>query len=116
MTKKGQFLSQLNEAFAKSDIDFIIEKTTDDIEWTVVGDFSLKGKEAFTKAMNKMASDEPYSIEIKNIITHGDSAAVDGEMRSPDGKRYAFCDVYKFRGFKNPKVKKMTSYVLEIDR
>lgn len=116
MTKKGQFLRKLNEAFAKSDIDFIIEKVTDDIEWTVVGDFSLNGKEAFIKTMRKMASDEPYSIEIKNIITHGDSAAVDGEMRSPDGKLYAFCDVYKFRGFKNPKVKKMTSYVLEIDR
>lgn len=63
-----------------------------------------------------MASDEPYSIEIKNIITHGDSAAVDGEMKSPDGKRYAFCDVYKFSGFKDPKIKRMTSYVLPLEK
>lgn len=63
--------------------------------------------------MKKMASEEPYSIEIKNIITHGDSASVDGVMESPDGKLYAFCDVYKFSGFKNTKIKKMTSYVIE---
>lgn len=38
-------------------------------------------------------------------------------MRTPDGDEtaYAFCDVYTFRGFKNPKVQEMTSYVIEIE-
>ncbi|MDX1642668.1 MAG: nuclear transport factor 2 family protein [Balneolaceae bacterium] len=114
MTKKVQFLKKVNEAFAKSNIDFIVEHITEDIEWTVIGDFSVKGKKDFTDAMKKMASEQAFQLEIKNIITHGNSAAVDGVMKSPDGKEYAFCDVYKFSGFKNPKIKKMTSYVLEL--
>lgn len=115
MTKKGKFLEKINEAFAKNDINFILENVTEDIEWTAVGDFSIKGKEEFVEAMEKMASEEPFKLSIKNVITHGDSAAVDGVMHSPDGNRYAFCDIYKLRGFKKPKIKKMTSYVVELD-
>lgn len=116
MTKKGKFLQKINEAFAKSEIDFIVENVTDDIKWTAIGDFTVKGKEAFIESLEKMKSNEPFQLEIKNIITHGDSAAVDGEMKSPDGKRFAFCDVYKLSGFKNPKIKKMTSYVVELEK
>ena len=114
MTEKGKFLRQLNEAFANSDIDFIIQNVTDDIKWTVQGDFSLQGKEDFTKALEEMAAPEPFELEIENIITHGRSASVDGIMRSGDGKTYAFCDIYQFNGFKNAKVKEMTSYVIEL--
>lgn len=116
MTKKEKLLQKINEAFAKSEIDYILENVTDDIEWTAMGDFSVKGKQQFIEAMKKMASDEPFKLDIKNIITHGDSAAVDGVMESPDGKRFAFCDVYKLSGFKNPKIKKMTSYVVELEK
>lgn len=114
MTKKEKFLQKINEAFARSDIDFIIDNVAEDIEWTAVGDFTVKGKEEFIEALKEMVNNEPFELEIKNIITHGDSAAVDGEMKSPDGKRYAFCDVYKFSGFKNPKIKKMTTYVIHL--
>lgn len=114
MTTKEKLLQKINEAFSNNEIDFIVENVTDDIEWTAVGDFTVKGKEQFVDAMKKMASDVPFKLEIKNIITHGDSAAADGVMQSPDGKRYAFCDLYKFSGFKNPKIKKMTSYVIDL--
>lgn len=114
MTQKGKFLKKFNEAFAKSDISFILENVTDNISWTAIGDFSVKGKEEFAKALEKMKSEEAYQINIKNIITHGDSAAVDGTMKMPNSdKTYAFCDIYKFSGFKNPKVKELTSYVIE---
>lgn len=114
MTKKEKLLQKVNEAFAKSDIDFILKNVTEDIEWAAVGDFIIKGKKSFKKALEKMASDEPFQLTINHIITHGYSAAVDGLMKSSDGKRYAFCDVYEFSGLKNPKIKKMTSYVIEL--
>ncbi len=116
MTKKEKLLQQVNEAFAKSNIDFILQNVTDDIEWTAVGDFSIQGEEEFVEALKKMANEEPFKLSIKNIITHGDSAAVDGVMQSAGGNRYAFCDIYKFRGFKNAKIKKITSYVVELDK
>ena len=83
MTKKEKLLQKINEAFANSEIDFIIENVTDDIKWTVVGDFTVEGKEPFKKALEEMANDEPFQLEIKNIITHGYSAAVNGSMKSP---------------------------------
>ncbi|MEX0610028.1 MAG: nuclear transport factor 2 family protein [Balneolaceae bacterium] len=114
MTEKAKFLKKINDAFAKSDIEFILQNVTDDIRWTVHGDFSLQGKDDFTKAMEKMASDEPYELNIENIITHGKSAAVNGIMKMPgNDKTYAFCDIYHFNGFKNPKIKEMITYVLE---
>ncbi len=113
MTKKGKFLQKMNEAFAKSDTEYILQNVTDDIKWTVIGDQQIQGKDEFARALKEMEAEEPFEIDIHNIITHGDSAAVDGIMKSANGKSYSFCDVYKFRGFKNPKIKEMTSYVIE---
>ncbi|MEX0771938.1 MAG: nuclear transport factor 2 family protein [Balneolales bacterium] len=115
MTEKGKFIQKFNEAFAKSDTEYLSNNVTDDVHWTMHGDFAVRGKKAFIEALNQMEADEPFELTIKNIITHGNTAAVDGTMKTPSGnKTYAFCDVYKFNGFKNPKIKEMTSYVLEV--
>ena len=114
MTKKETFLQQINEAFARSDTDYIAANVTDDVKWTVQGDFSIQGKKEFVEALKEMESEDPFELNISNIITHGDSAAVDGTMKSADGKTYAFCDVYKFQGFNPPQIKAMTSYVVDI--
>ncbi len=114
MTEKGKLLKKINEAFAKSDIEFILEHVTDSIKWTAVGDFIVEGKEAFSTALKQMEANEPYEINIHKIITHGNDAAVNGTMTSKDGQEYAFCDVYKFSGFKETKISEMTSYVVEI--
>ncbi|MEX2513988.1 MAG: hypothetical protein WD398_13870 [Cyclobacteriaceae bacterium] len=44
-TKKIEFLKKLNEAFARSDVDEILEAVTDNIQWTIVGDKIIHGKE-----------------------------------------------------------------------
>lgn len=119
MTKKGQFLQQLQQAFANGNTDFIAEHVTDDIQWMIVGDRTINGKEAFVAALKEMEADAPMELTVDHIITHGRTAAVDGVMKMSDGGdgggAYAFCDVYRFSGFKNPKVKEMTSYVIEIE-
>jgi ketosteroid isomerase-like protein len=116
MKKTGSqiLLEKFNEAFANSDTGFLIENVTDSICWTVAGEKTVEGKEAFAAALKEMVQDEPMELSIHNIITHGKSAAVNGEMKSADGKRYGFCDVYKFSGFKNPKIREMTSYAVEL--
>lgn len=115
-TAHQTLLETFNKAFANSDTEFILRNVTDDIRWTVVGDQTVEGKEAFLAALKEMEMDEPMKLTIHNIITHGKSAAVNGEMETSDGKRYAFCDVYRFSGFKNAKIKEMTSYALEVDK
>ena len=113
-TKNQELLEQFNKAFAGGEINFIFEHVSDTIKWTAVGDFTVEGKEEFRQALESMTGDEPYDLKIDNIITHGKEAAVNGVMTSKDGKQYAFCDVYKFSGFKDPKISEMTSYVVEV--
>lgn len=113
-TKNQELLEKINKAFARNDSDFIVEHATDNIRWTIIGDRTVEGKEEFAKALKEMEADEPMELTIHHIITHGKSAAVNGEMKSAEGKTYAFCDVYKFSGFKNPKISEMTSYAIEV--
>ena len=114
MTKKAKFLQKFNEAFANNDTETIVKNITEDICWNIIGDRKVQGKEAFTETLKAMVRDEPLMMNISNIITHGASAAVNGTMKSADHKIYAFCDVYKFKGFKNPSIKEITSYVVEL--
>lgn len=113
-TKNQELLEEFNKAFARNDTEFMINHVSDKIKWTAVGDFSVEGKEAFIKALKSMEAEEPWEMEIDKIITHGKDAAVNGIMKSKDGKQYAFCDVYKVSGFKDLKISEMTSYVVEM--
>lgn len=114
MTEKAKFLHKFNEAFAKSDTKFIIDSVTDDIEWTIYGDKKIIGKEVFSKVIETMASDAKVILEVDKIITHGDMAAVNGIITMPDKKQYAYSDIYKLSGFKNPKVKQLQSYIISL--
>lgn len=118
MTTKGKFLEKFNEAYANKDKAYIFQNITDDIIWDMVGDRIIHGKEEFIKHWEVMETASTYALEIKNIITHGTMGVVDGNMKmtDPSGKArtFAFCDVYKFSGFKNPKIKEMASYVIEV--
>lgn len=113
-TKNQELLEKFNKAFAQNDTNFILRQVSENIKWTAIGDFSIEGKDAFQKTLESMTGDEPYELEVHKIITHGKDGAVNGIMRSKDGKEYAFCDVYKFSGFKDPKISEMTSYVVEL--
>lgn len=117
MTEKGKFLKKFNEAFAKGDTQFIAESVTQDIQWTMFGDKTINGLEAFKKEIESMVQSEA-GLELDKIITHGNTAAVNGIIKSKDKSgnpaAYAFCDVYTLSGFKNPKIKEMKSYVTKI--
>ena len=107
-------LQKFNEAFANNDTSFILENVTDNIRWNVIGGETVKGKMEFKKALESMRQESPLKLKIHKIITHGRSAAVNGEMGTEDGKTFAFCDIYQFNGFRNPKISELTSYSIEV--
>jgi len=111
---KEIFLNKINEAFAESDIQTILDSVTDDIRWTIIGNKTINGKKAFTEALHEMKSENRMELWISNIITHGDMAAVNGTIKSPNEEWFGFCDVYELQGYRNPKIKEMTSYVVEL--
>ncbi|TVP98162.1 MAG: nuclear transport factor 2 family protein [Balneolaceae bacterium] len=113
-TSNQIFLEKLNHAFACNDTEYISEQVTDDIRWEIVGDQTVSGKAAFVELLKAMEQPEPLELEIHNIITHGISASVNGIMTTSDGTSYGFCDIIRFNRLKNPKIREMTSYSIEI--
>lgn len=108
-------MQKFNEAFAKSDSGFILDNITEDVKWTIIGDKTVEGKEAFAEALKEMEMDTHMELKIDQIITHGKHASANGELKMPgETTVWAFCDVYTFSGFKNPRIKEMTSYIVEV--
>ena len=107
---KQTFIKEFNIAFAESDIDTITERVTDDIVWDVVGAYIIRGKTDFVSALHKMNSADVAELIIESIITHGAEASASGEIVMKNGERYAFCDVYEFKGAKGTHIKSMKSF------
>lgn len=111
---KMDSIKEFNIAFAKGIVAFLKENVTDDVVWDIVGDKKIIGKEAFLEELEKMKSYRAAELIIDQILSHGKEGAANGIMKMEDGKNYAFADFYKFENTKSKKVKRMTSYVLEI--
>jgi len=118
MTDKGKFLRKFNLAFARKDMDFVQKNITEDIIWVIAGDKIVKGKENFIEQVTSMHEGKGFELTIDNVITHGSTAAVDGIMRKTieegENLSWAFCDIYSMSGFRNPKINKITSYVIKV--
>lgn len=116
MTTQQEFLQKFNEAFVQNDINHIIDSTTDDIIWTMVGDKTIRGKEDLAASMNEMKDSSGLEIRIDSMIIDGDEAAVDGTMSMEDKegnrKTYGFCDLYRFTTGEDLKIRELRSYII----
>lgn len=111
---KKNVLKELNVAFAKHEIEFILDWVTDDVVWEIVGDQLIHGKDDVEKVLLEMKDYEVQRLSIHNIITHGNTASLNGTLLLSDQQKIDFCDVYNFRGFgKKAKIKSITSYVIK---
>ncbi len=111
-------LDAINDAFTRGDVAFFADKLTDDVQWWMVGEGApIVGREAVLAAMEEGATGALPEIQVTSMITHGEEAAIHGTMTLADGdgtvRTYAFCDIYRFRGFKEPKIRELTSFVIE---
>ena len=103
MATKKDIVNKVNAAFAQNKLEDFFVHCADDIVFTMVGDRTIKGKEAIRLWMKSMGS-EPPSINVQNVISEGDFATAVGDMtmKEKDGTTgsYAFSDHYRFRGDK----------------
>ena len=111
---KMEFLKEFNIAFAKGNIKYITESVADEIDWNIIGDRKIEGKENFRKELEKMKSEKATELIIDQILSHGKEGVTNGIMKMQNGKKYAFSDFYKFKGAKGAVIKSITSYVIEI--
>ena len=111
--RNREVIQKVNDAFAKGDTEGFLSFCTDDVQWTMVGDETVKGKDAIRKWMNSMPA-EPPAFTVDNVIAEGDFVVARGDMtmKDKDGTpgSYAFCDVYRFRG---DKIAELNAFVVK---
>ncbi len=115
-TGNKEIVEKVNAAFAENNMEGFLSFCADDFEFAMVGEKSLKGKEAVRQWMNSMGDMEPPRISNIKIIAEGDFVASHGTMtmKDKDGKTapYAYCDVYQFR---DSKIVELTAFVMKTE-
>ena len=107
-------LEQANAAVVRGDHEAFLAHCTDDVEWTFVGDKTLKGKDAVRQYM-KTAYVEPPRFRVDRLIAEGEFLVALGDiaMKDETGKLVysAYCDVWRIR---DDKLAGLRAFVVEI--
>ena len=108
-------LEQANAAVLRGDYEGFLAHCTDDVEWTFVGETSLKGKDAVRRYMLATYL-EPPRFTVSQLIAEGDfvTALGDISIRSDTGEmtRSAYCDVWRVR---DGKLAELRAFVVELN-
>ena len=82
-----QIVEKVNAAFAQGNVEGFLSQCADDVEWTMVGEKPIKGKDAIRKWMTSMGPEVP-KFTVTNLLADGDFATCYGDMtmRDKDGK------------------------------
>ncbi|MGH9941313.1 MAG: nuclear transport factor 2 family protein [Pyrinomonadaceae bacterium] len=117
--KNKEIVGKVNATFLEGNFEGFLEFCADDVEWTIVGDRSVKGKDAIRQWMKSMAAENPEPPKftvVDPVIAEGDFVTARGDMTMKDknGKAvpYSYCDVYRFRG---DKIVELSSFVIKTE-
>jgi Ketosteroid isomerase-related protein len=107
-------LGKANAAITEGDNEGFLYFCTDDVEWTFIGDRTIRGKEAIRQYMATTYA-EPPKFKVENLIAEGDFVTAIGKisLKNEDGRTvdYAYCDVWRFR---DGKMAELKAFVIEI--
>jgi uncharacterized protein (TIGR02246 family) len=113
--KNKEIVEKVNAAFAEGSVEGFLSFCADDVVWTMVGDTTVKGKDAIRQWMASMDM-EPPQFTVATVIAEGDFVMVHGDMtmKDKDGQvvSYAYCDIYRFRG---DKIVELRAFVIQTE-
>jgi uncharacterized protein len=113
---RKEIVERINEAFAENNLEKVLAFCTDDLTWTMVGDTTVRGKNAIREWMASMNPQAP-EFTIQHTVAEGDFVITRGDMMMPEKNGpwipYTFCDIYRFRG---DRVSELTAFVMRTDR
>ena len=98
---------------ANGNLNFLMDNISDTIHWEIVGTQTLTHKEAFEKQILKSPLWQVKELVVDAIITHGNEASANGRVLTAAGKTFAFCNVYKFKGFKGTILNAIQTYLIK---
>lgn len=106
-------LEAANQAIRSGDIEGFLAYCTDDLEWTIVGDETLKGKGAVRRWMQTAYADPP-KFTVADMIAQDDLVVAMGDIAAAgdQGRKTpsAYCDVWRFR---DGKMAELRAFVIE---
>jgi uncharacterized protein len=113
--KNKEIVEKINAAFAENNMEGFLSFCADDVVWTIVGEKTVKGKDATRQWMASMDVGPP-KFTVDNVIAEGDFVTAYGDMtmKDKDGKEasYSYCDIYRFRG---DKIVELKSFVVKTE-
>ena len=91
------------DGFRRSDHDEILARLTDDVVWDLPGYAHLSGgKAAFDREIENEEFVGSPTLTVDRLVGEADTVVAVGKgettSRSGDVHRFAFCDVFTFRG------------------
>ncbi len=117
--KNKEIVEKVNAAFAEGNFEGFLSFCAEDMEWTIVGDRTVKGKDAILQWMASMAAEnpEPPKFTVADpLIAEGNFAVARGDitMKDKDGKvsHYSYCDIYRFQ---DGKIVQLSSFVIKTE-
>jgi hypothetical protein len=113
---KNLFLKDFSSAFARGDEGFILNRVSDDLVFTLVGDRELRGRQALAIELDSLPLNRVSEVEISHVLSHGRSGVVEGKVGLLDGGQLAFCGVVDFSSAKGDQISRITAYVIREDQ
>jgi len=115
MTPNQHTVETYMDGFRHTDRARILSCLTDDVEWLIPGMFHTHGIDAFAGHIVDEGFSGKPEITLTRLVEEGDVVVAEGSVRAgrTDGgvMNLVFCDVFEMR---NAKIKKLTSYLMEI--
>ena len=106
-----QIIEIITKAFNDDDDETILKYMADDVEWHMLGDDVISGKENISLFFSKNPEIKVITCTQDHFLIDGDQASVSGEVQcqNQDGKVFDmyYCDIYELL---DGKVKKMITY------
>ncbi|KYG79671.1 hypothetical protein AWW67_10100 [Roseivirga seohaensis] len=107
-------------AFSKGEFSSVYDKLANNIEWNIVGERLLKGKEEVIAYCQKTAqyfSEVSTDFRLKSIVAEGNHVMINGTAefigKSNKSTYISSCDVYSF---KENKLQEITSYCIKTNK
>ncbi|GCE49958.1 SnoaL-like protein [Thermosporothrix hazakensis] len=108
---KKQQLKDYTIACANNNFSSAAAFVTDTIVWDIVGQERFEGINRYTQALERLKEENITELHIENIITHGNTGAINGTKKLGNGTTIAFCDVFIFTSTRrNSSIKAISSY------
>jgi uncharacterized protein len=102
MSPRKQLVETYFEGFRQSNHETILACLTDDVVWDLPGFKHLEGKVAFDGEIENDAFEGRPSLDVDRLIEERDTVVAlgigGGRRKGGDAFRFAFSDVFTFRG------------------